>query len=328
MKKVAILGCGFMGGTHAGVYEALSDRVQVVAVADVRREKAEELAAKFGAKVYGEAMELLENASADYIDICLPTYLHCRYAVAALKKGFHVFVEKPLCLTREETDLLLKTQKETGRLAQVGQVIRFWDEYVYLKGIKDSGIYGKVIGGRFSRLSPRPTWAWDGWLHDAERSGGMALDFHIHDADFIRYLMGDPQQVRSSVSYEAGKAAEYIMTDYVYGNTLLTAEGCWDFPADFPFSATYWVKFEKATVVYNEKGVTVYEQGGKAFTPEMKTQFNGENTADGNIASLGGYYNEIKYFLSRLDDPTLPDIASLEEGAASLSMVLREIEGA
>ena len=81
MLKVGLIGCGFMGAMHANCYRNI-DGVQVVAVADIRREKAEALAE--GAAIYGDGLELIEQADVDIIDICLPTFLHAKYALAAM----------------------------------------------------------------------------------------------------------------------------------------------------------------------------------------------------------------------------------------------------
>ena len=62
-------------------------------------------------------MELLEKEDLDMVDICLPTYLHTAHAVAAMEKGLHVFMEKPVCLNMTEAKLLLETQKKTGAKA-------------------------------------------------------------------------------------------------------------------------------------------------------------------------------------------------------------------
>jgi len=84
----------------------------------------------------------------------------------------------------------------------VAQVIRFWPEYVKLKEIFDSGSLGKMVSISCARLSPTPTWAWNNWLLDSERSGGALLDLHIHDTDFLLYLLGKPQKAsRNTLMY-------------------------------------------------------------------------------------------------------------------------------
>ena len=195
MSKVGIIGCGFMGSMHAACYQALG--VQIAAVADPRREYAEKIAEKCGCEIYETGMELIDGADVDAVDICLPTDLHVRHAVAAMRKGLNVFVEKPVCMREEEMEEILRVKQETGRLVQVGQVIRFWSEYVWLKEAADSGCFGRVLCGEFRRLSPYPTWASEGWLHKPERSGGVAIDMHVHDVDYVRYLMGEPDTVRA-----------------------------------------------------------------------------------------------------------------------------------
>ncbi len=324
MFKVGLIGCGFMGTMHANCYKALGERVQVVAVADLRRDKAEEIAAMFGAEIYSEAADLINNADVDFVDICLPTFLHEKYAVMAMKTGYNVFVEKPVCRTVEEAHNMLKVQEETGKIVQVGQVIRFWDEYVWLKNVKEKGTYGKLVSASFKRLSPRPDWGWEDWLHKPEMSGGMALDLHVHDIDYARYLMGEPKRVEAVGLEEKPGLTEYIMTSYIYDDAVVTAEGSWNYPANFKFNASYCVKFEKATVVMGGGEFVVYTADGEEFTPVIEKEFDG-TAGSGNVSSLAGYYNELRYFIDLLENPELPQIASLKEGARSVELALEGI---
>ena len=135
MLKVGLIGCGFMGGMHAACYNEL-EGAQLVAVADIRPEKAEEMSKKYGvSEIYSTGVELIENANVDIIDICLPTFLHAKHAELAMKRGAHVFIEKPVCFTKEEGERLLKVEKETGAKVQVGQGVRFSDNWVWLKNL-------------------------------------------------------------------------------------------------------------------------------------------------------------------------------------------------
>ena len=175
MIKVGLIGCGFMGGMHSACYAALESLgVKVTAVADVRRDYAEKIAN--GAEIYATGMELIEKADVDVVDVCLPTHLHAAHAVAAMKAGKHVFVEKPVAFKDEDMELILATEAETGVKVQVGQVIRQWTEYVWLKKAVDAGTFGKIQHAMFRRLSSRPEWAWEGWLHQVDKSGGVAVD--------------------------------------------------------------------------------------------------------------------------------------------------------
>ncbi len=325
MLKIGLIGCGFMGGMHAACYKEI-EGAEIVAVADVRREKAAEIADPIGAAIYETGAQLIENAAVDIIDICLPTYLHTKHAVLAMQKGRDVFIEKPVCLTMEEAALLQKTAQETGANVQIGQVIRFWDEYKWLKEVTERKEYGEVLSAVFTRLSPWPDWAWEGWIHEADRSGSMALDLHVHDVDFMRYLLGEPDSFTSRAVRDERGVIEQIYTTYMYGETVVTIEGCWDYPAEFPFEAGFRVKFEKGTAVLNPNGLAVYLKGGGTVKPEIKPAFTGEGKAGGNLSSLGGYYNELAYFVERLqkNEPLL--VAPLDEGIKSAALALREIE--
>jgi len=324
MLKIGLIGCGFMGGMHAACYNAI-EGAQLVAVADVRREKAEEIVNGKDIEIYASGMDLIANADVDVVDICLPTYLHTEHAVAAMKKVKNVFIEKPVCMSKEEGELLLATQKETGAKVQVGQVIRSWDEYVWLKEQADKNVYGKIKTAAFRRLSSKPTWAWDGWLHDAARSGSMALDLHIHDVDFMRYLMGEPTSLISKESRNADGLIEHIFTNFTYPAATVSVEGCWSYPADFPFTAEFIVEFEKATVVNDSKGLNVYPVEGGCEKIELAPSFEGDNEIGGNISSLGGYYNELKYFVDKITAGEELTVAPLCEAVKSVELVLSEI---
>ncbi len=328
MIKVGLIGCGFMGGMHAACYAALEELgVKVVAVADVRPEFAQKLAN--GAEIYATGMELIEKADVDTVDICLPTHLHTAHAVAAMKAGKNVFVEKPVCFNDDEMDLLLQTEKETGAKVQVGQVVRLFNEYNWLKKVVDSGEYGKVVHGEFRRLSNLPTWAWENWLHQPEKSGGVAVDMHVHDVDYVRYIMGEPDVVKAHAYRDANGVIQQINATYGYGKDVCIAlEAGWNYPADFPFTADWRVMFEKATAVLSGGVVTVYPVEGGSFNPEIAAEFEGTNDIGGNLSSLGGYYNELKYFVEGLQGKNDLSIAPISDAIESVKLAKREIEAA
>lgn len=328
MIKVGLIGCGFMGGMHSACYAALANLgVKVTAVADVRREYAENLAN--GAEIYATGMELIEKADVDVVDVCLPTHLHAAHAVAAMKAGKNVFVEKPIAFKDEDMELILKTEKETGAKVQVGQVIRQWTEYVWLKKAVDAGTFGKIQHAMFRRMSSRPEWAWEGWLHQVDKSGGVAVDMHVHDVDFVRYIMGEPDVVKAHAHRDAEGVIQQINAVYGYGNNVSVAvESGWDYPADFPFTADFRVKFDKATVIGGGGVVNVYPVGGAAYQAELEEEFQGDNDIGGNISSLGGYYNELKYFVEGLQGKNDLSVATVSEAIKSVQLVKREIEAA
>ena len=322
MIKIGLIGCGFMGTMHANCYNAL-EGVRVAAVADVRRDKAEALASLSDAEIFADGMALIRNADVDAVDICLPTYLHASHAEAAMRCFANVFIEKPVALTAEEAERLVAVQKETGAGVQVGQVIRFWDEYVWLKALKDSEKYGKVQNAMFRRLSPRPDWTWENWVLDPARSGGALEDLHVHDADYMLYLFGNPKST-ATVRGNGGEADSYVMTVCDYGNFAVSIEGSWDFPSDYPFEMYFRVKFERAVAEFSLAGLKLYADGKCENVQLEKKKL--AVAGGGNISDLGGYYNELEYFTDCLKAGKKPQRAGLSDAAASVKFIRGEMK--
>ncbi len=330
MIKVAILGAGFMGGMHAEVYGNLPN-AELVAVADRDLDKAGKLVDRHRATAYPTAEDLLDQEKVDVVDICLPTFLHKEYAVKAAREGKHILCEKPIALTTEDADEMIDTAEKAGVKFMIGQVLRFWPEYIKLKEIYDSGQLGKLLNITCIRLSPTPDWAWDNWLTDPERSGGALLDLHIHDTDYLLYLLGKPL---SLICYASSHSLPYghVFTTFTFAdNVIAFAEGGWDMPQTFPFTMAYTALFEKGVVEFNfraEKTLAIYKSGRKVEYPEVQQELVPAANTEGNIAQLGGYFSEIKYFVDSVENDQEPAQASARAARDSLEIVLAEKDSA
>lgn len=323
--KIGILGCNYMGKMHADCYGAI-EGVEIVAVADLNEETAKNVAGRYGSKVYTDAKRLIEETELDAVDICLPTFLHAQYATLAMDRGIpYLFIEKPVALNQEECALLLQKQKETGCRVQVGQVIRFWDEYVYLKKLFDEKMYGDVVNASFKRLSPSPTWSSNNWMKNTKLSGGAIVDLHIHDIDYMLYLFGEPKK-SSYVKNIRGEHNSYITTVCEYENFVVSVEGTWFLPPSYPFNMYYRVVFEKAVVEYDKGKVTVYDENG-SFTPSIeKSAAVFGDFEGGNISEQSGYINELTYFIDCIKMDKEIERARLCDGARSLAFILDELK--
>ena len=323
MLKVGLIGCGFMGAMHANCYKNI-EGVELVALADLRREKAEELSAGTSAVLYGDGKDLIASADVDVIDICLPTYLHAEYAMLAMEKVKYVFVEKPVALTAEEGKAMIEKSRATGAEVQVGQVIRFWDEYVELKKIVEGGVYGKVVNANFRRISPRPTWGWNNWLLDFKLSGGAGQDLHIHDVDYVLSLFGEPNNFYT-VKNVKGEKNSYVNTVMQYDDFVVGVEGTWDLPGSHPFEATFRVVFEKAVVENAGGKFMLYTDEGASEIKIEKKELAGDAYKGGNISDLGGYYNELVYFCDKAAKGEKIERATLCDGVSSLEFLMKEL---
>lgn len=329
--KVGLIGCGGMGNTHNLSLKALSPvmDIEVSALADLREEFLEKAAEHWPkARLYKTGMELLEKEELDSVHICLPSYLHTEHAVAAMDKGMHVFIEKPVCLTKEEGEKLLQAQKRNNVQVMAGQVVRFFDEYRYLKECYDTGRFGELKSISMQRISGDASWGYEDWFHNEEESGSVVLDLHVHDVDFLRYMLGEPNSFDVRATAFAGGMINQIFTIYEFGKVLAVTEGVWDVSQAVPFEARFMACFAEASVVFKGREaapLTVYKNDGKVEYPKLLREYDVHDSSMGiNIYNLGPYYTEIKYFIHCIKDKKKIKEAPLKEGILSVRQSIEE----
>ena len=331
--RVGVVGIGFMGKMHFGVYKA-NPKSQVAAIADIDGKKLSgdwsaiggnigDASAKAvdlsGISKYSNALELINDPDVDLVDITLPTYLHSKYAIAALQAGKHVLCEKPIAdNVADAKKMVAAAAKAKGRF-MVAQCIRFWPEYAWAKEHVVAGReYGKVLSASFRRLSGTPVWSWTNWLMDAKKSGSAAVDLHIHDVDYVRYLFGEPRAVWALgvVGAVSKGGVDHIVAQYRYpGVRQVTAEGGWAMASGFGFEMSFILVCERATVVYNctkSPALAVHLQDGGTVVPP--------------VAAGDGYSREMDYFLDCIIEDRPPEVVTGAEGLKSLALALAEVK--
>ncbi len=301
MLSVGLVGYGFMGGMHSQCYRAGGD-AKIAAVVDIepdRRGRAEEA---LGCPAYADIDSMLNATEVDIIDVCTPTYLHPEHVAAAARAGKNIMCEKPMALDLESCDAMIEAVEQSGVAMMVGQVIRFWPEYQVIKDIVDAGTYGSVRWMSARRLSAPAGWAWQNWIEDPAKSGGAIHDLHIHDLDFIAYLIGPPGKIltRGIAGPQGGlDAAQSLGWDHKDGASSY-AEGSLRMAPGFPFTMAVTVVCEKASIRFDSgasPSLVVYPEAGGEVVPTLPDPgIKVSGGSSGNISDLGGYYNEIKYF--------------------------------
>ena len=332
MQRIIIAGFGFMGGIHAQAYARIPG-AEVVAVVDIDPARAQAQATKIGltCPIIADLGQALAEVPSDVVDVCVPTYLHTPIALTALAAGRHVFCEKPLCMSAAEAAKIKAAVKKARRRFMVGQCIRFWPEYQAFSEFHRAKRAGKLLSLTLQRRAGRPSYSAGDWLNKAERSLGAAADLHIHDTDYLLHLLGRPKAVRS-VGTRDKSGWSHIFTTYEYPGICVQAEGGWNYPAQWGFRMSFQALYERAAVEFDSSATptlrVTYE--GKAPEPlPFHTPGAGNSTAGtGNVSSLGGYYNELAYFIDCLERGIAPAIATLDHGTASLKTVLAEIRSA
>ena len=189
--KIGIVGTGSMGATHAAGWAetgaTLGGFVSRVAA------KGQPLAEQYGVQVYPDFETML--ADVDVVDICTPTDLHHPMALNAAAAGKDIVCEKPLARTLSQGQEMIAACKSAEVRLLVAQVVRFFPEYARAKATVDRGDIGRPAVLRLTRGSSGPRKAANNWFTDFERSGGMLLDFMIHDFDYARWIAGEVESV-------------------------------------------------------------------------------------------------------------------------------------
>jgi len=325
MVRVGLAGIGFMGQQHFAIYDAM-EGAEVVAVCDKAPERVAETATSIGGNIgdateldlsnqarYTDFSEMIAAGGLDVVDICTPTHTHADLACAALGAGLNVVCEKPMARTVEDCDRMIEAAETAGKLLFIAQCIRFWPEYEVLAEMVASGALGAVKAAKFTRQSPPPTWASEGWLSDPELSGGALLDLHIHDVDFILSVFGKP----GGVLARAVNGVDHIESTYLYDDLVCTAEGGWVMPGSFPFEMGYQVLGEKGILDFSlakDPMLVFYPFEGEPYTPEF--------------APGTGYDRELPYFVECIESNTAPARVTPESARESVRLVMAEIASA
>jgi predicted dehydrogenase len=321
--KLALIGAGGIAQAHCAGYRHIP-AAQVVAVADLILERAEEKARLFGARAYPSLEALLAAEQPDAVDLCVPSDLHARMAAQCLRAGLHVLCEKPMAFQRREADEVMAAWQESGKFLMIAQVLRFWPEYEYLKKLVDERPFGRLLQVSFSRTSAAPEWG--GWYVDPQRSGMAPFELHIHDLDFVYHLLGKPEDLTAYGFRDDGLYASYVRTQLFYPGVVVEAEAGW-YHGPVPFKAVYRAVFERAVLDYLPEGLLLYEPGQpEPRKIEVETGPNAGPVI--NLPGTGPYYNEIAYFVECVEKGQPPAVITPPESREVIELLLRAIEAA
>jgi len=172
MLKVGVFGVGHLGKFHLNNWKEI-EGVKIVGFFDPNNDNAKAVVADYGIKRFMDEDKLMD--ACDIIDVVVPTDWHFEICMKAVRKGKHVFVEKPLCNTIPEARDLVNMVREANVKMQVGHVERFNPAYLALKDLNLNPMFIEVH--RLAQFNPRGT------------EVSVILDLMIHDLDIILSLV-------------------------------------------------------------------------------------------------------------------------------------------
>lgn len=310
--RIGVIGTGTIAQAHLAAYAAHPD-VELVAVSDMNLDRAKAVADTYDApRAYDDPHELLADQGVDGVSICTWNNTHASWAIAAVKAGKHVLVEKPISRTYNEALELQRVVDASDRVVQVGFVRRHSANCQVLKSFIDAGELGDIYYAKASciRRMGNP----GGWFADKEiAGGGPLLDIGVHVIDLCWYLMGSPRATAVSghtytrlgnraniTTYPRYKVSDYD-PDKNSVEDMANAVVRFDNGASLLVDASYSLHAVKDSIdvsVYGDKGGAALEPDLQIATEKHDTVINiAPQISSGTFEGGPAFRNEIANFV-------------------------------
>jgi predicted dehydrogenase len=194
MIKFALIGCGRIAQRHA---EHINNNGVLVAVCDIVKENADNLAEKYKAKAYYTIEDLLKDEKEiDVVSICSPNGLHAEHSIKSLKAGFHVLCEKPMAINVSDCGEMIKTAEKMNRRLFAIKQNRFNPPVAAVKQAIDEGKLGKIFSIQLSCFWNRnEDYYKNSWKGTKELDGGTLYTQFSHFIDLLYWIVGDIKNV-------------------------------------------------------------------------------------------------------------------------------------
>ena len=328
--RIGVIGCGSIAkNRHLPEYDFHPDAI-IAAVCDIVPERAEETAGKYGAAAYTDFETMLKEADIDAVSVCTPNVLHAPMSIAALKAGKHVLCEKPMAVSAEEAESMIKAAEASGRKLMIAHNQRFVPSHQKAREMIENGELGRIYSFRTSFGHGGPEgWSADGadsWFFKKDQAfiGAMG-DLGVHKADLLRYLLGE--EFTEAAAFIETTAKENADVDDTAAVILKTES---KIVGTLAASWSYRAKEDNSTVLYGEKAILrleddpehsliIHYTDGKTVKQQLGAIQT--NETDGQLSDSG----VISRFLESIIQDKEPAVSG-EEGLKSLKVILAALE--
>jgi predicted dehydrogenase len=318
--RIGLIGCG-------GIGQYLVERVvgipraRLVAVADENVPAAKKLAEKHSARACPTAQALLDMAEVDAVIVGVPQFAHKQVVLAATARRKHIFCEKPMALTVADCDEMIRAADAAGVKFMVGQVLRLIAPYAKAKLLIETEKLGVPRAIHITRLGEGFSETFNkGWRAKRELSGGLLLEVHVHEIDFMRYVCGEVEAVTAQATKVFKQAMEY--------------EDLWHVQLQFRNGAIGLLRAGLSTLL-SEHHFTIQCDGGTITTHTRKGGLTfrkpgGEPTVieDDELNKMeDGFRWELRSWVEAILDGT-PMIVTAPDGRQAVAIAEAAIEAA
>ncbi len=249
---VALIGCGAVSEQHySGALDAVASEglSETLAIVDPQLERRLKLLEYFPtARHYPDIEAMLKDVTPELAVIAAPHRFHADLSVQCLEKGIHVLCEKPMALTAQECDRMIKAAKHAEKLLAVGHFRRFYSSCETIKKFLESGCLGRVKSFRFLE-GYRYSWPVisRSMFDKTSAGGGVLIDTGVHALDLILWWLGDAADVSYQDDAMGGVEANCLLRLSMVDG----AEGVLRFSRDWPLPNCCTIECEKGWLKYS-----------------------------------------------------------------------------
>lgn len=194
----ALVGCGRISKRHSELLgHGQIANAQLVAVCDLVSEKAEKIATQFGVPHFTDMHEMMRSANIDVVVVMTESGNHAEHVISLAPYGRHIIVEKPMALTLDDADSMIRACDQSGIKLFVVKQNRFNVPVLKLREALEAGRFGKLVMGtvRVRWCRPQAYYDQDAWRGTWALDGGVLTNQASHHVDLLEWMMGDVDSV-------------------------------------------------------------------------------------------------------------------------------------
>lgn len=312
--KVGILGAGYAASLHADILNQ-DERVEIVGVADLFQDKAEELAKSINGSVKAvQELDDLLNLGVDTVYVTTPNTLHVPPVLKCLENNVNVFCEKPMATTEEDARKIFEASKKSKATYNLGMSRRFANAHKKIKSLIDEErLSPKLVQVKLNRgelLNPA-------WTADAEKTGGFLYETTIHQLDLLTHFLGPIKTLRCEATQNISDceydnfAILFTFESGAIATFVSSAHSGWSFP------------FETIEMYGDYSTVRTQEIENCSFSPGLGKQIESEDYTQIPFNVKGGYVEEDRLFIDALINGDEPPVTA--EEAYKLTFLITKI---
>jgi predicted dehydrogenase len=313
MTGIAIIGRGAMAHVHARAWSELGLGDQIIYVSTLT--DGAPLSHAPGARFEPDLDLVLADPLVTIVSVCTPTPSHADIALRALRAGKSVLLEKPIALTMADAVALRDESINSAGVLMVAHVVRFFDGYRVVRHSVEEGMLGRVLSVRAGRFSAAPRSST--WWHDESKSGGMVVDFSIHDFDQLNLLLGAPHSVTARRARPDGPIE--VTVDYE-GGGVGHAIGFMGMPPGFTFASTLDLVGTAGLASHGYSGAL--DSKALSSVPDTVRLQTAAGVTERLVAAHNPFRHQAEYFLECERSGSAPAFCPVDAAVLALAVAL------